>query len=67
MTAQGDAKISGGTQGLGLQEYRLPEGIRLVSEHERFVFDPRGLVGETGRILLVSTADESISAAVDVE
>jgi Tfp pilus assembly protein FimT len=67
MTAQGDAKISGGTQGLGLQEYRLPEGIRLVSDHERFVFDPRGLVGETGRILLVSTADESISAAVDVE
>jgi Tfp pilus assembly protein FimT len=60
-------KELGGTQGLGLQEYRLPEGIRLVSDHERFVFDPRGLVGEAGRILLVSAADESISSAVDVE
>jgi hypothetical protein len=45
----------------------LPEGIRLVSDHERFVFDPRGLVDESGRILLVSAADESISSAVDVE
>jgi Tfp pilus assembly protein FimT len=67
MTAPGGAKELGGTQGLGLQEYRLPEGIRLESDHERFVFDPRGLVGEAGRILLVSTADESISAAVDVK
>jgi Tfp pilus assembly protein FimT len=59
--AQGEA------QGLGLQEYRLPEGILLVSEHEQFVFDPRGLVGEAGRIMLVSAADESISATIDVE
>jgi Tfp pilus assembly protein FimT len=58
---------SKGSQEVGLQEYRLPEGIRLVSDHERFVFDPRGLVGEAGRILLVSAADESISSAVDVE
>jgi prepilin-type N-terminal cleavage/methylation domain-containing protein len=57
----------GGTQGLGLQEYRLPTGIRLVSDHERFVFDPRGLVGEAGRITLVSAADEAISSAIDVE
>jgi Tfp pilus assembly protein FimT len=57
----------GGAHGLGLQEYRLPEGILLVSEHEQFVFDPRGLVGEAGRIMLVSAADESISATIDVE
>jgi competence protein ComGC len=56
-----------GAPGVGLQEYRLPEGIRLVSDHERFVFDSRGLVGEAGRILLVSAADESISSAVDVD
>lgn len=62
--SQGDSM---GSQEVGLQEYRLPEGIRLVSDHERFVFDPRGLVGEAGRILLVSAADESISSAVDVE
>jgi len=57
----------GGTQGLDLQEYRLPEGVLLVSEHEQFVFDPRGLVGEAGRIMLVSAADESISATIEVE
>lgn len=57
----------GGKQELGLQEYRLPTGIRLESDHERFVFDPRGLVGEAGRIVLVSAADESISSAIDVE
>jgi competence protein ComGC len=56
-----------GALGVGLQEYRLPEGIRLVSDHERFVFDSRGLVGEAGRILLVSAEDESISSAVDVD
>lgn len=62
---QGGAQA--GTPELGLQEYRLPAGIRLVSDHERFVFDPRGLVGEAGRIMLVSAADESISSAIDVE
>jgi Tfp pilus assembly protein FimT len=62
---QGGAQ--GGVPELGLQEYRLPAGIRLVSDHERFVFDPRGLVDEAGRIMLVSAADESISSALDVE
>lgn len=57
----------GAAHGLGLQEYRLPEGILLVTEHQQFVFDPRGLVGEAGRIMLVSAADESISATIDVE
>ncbi len=57
----------GGAQGLGLQEYRLPAGIRLVSDHERFVFDPRGLVGEAGKIMLVATTDESIASAIDIE
>jgi competence protein ComGC len=57
----------GGVHGLGLQEYRLPEGILLVTEHQQFVFDRRGLVGEGGRIMLVSAADESISATIDVE
>lgn len=56
-----------GTHGLGLQEYRLPKGVLLVAEHQQFVFDPRGRVGEAGRIMLVSAADESISATIDVE
>lgn len=57
----------GGADGLGLQEYRLPKGVLLVAEHQQFVFDPRGRVGEAGRIMLVSAADESISATIDVE
>jgi Tfp pilus assembly protein FimT len=66
---QGGAQMGalGDARGLGLQEYRLPAGIRLVSDQERFVFDPRGLVGEAGRIMLVSAVDESIASAVDVE
>jgi prepilin-type N-terminal cleavage/methylation domain-containing protein len=67
MGPEGEGSSQVGTQGLGLQEYRLPAGIRLVSDHERFVFDPRGVVGEAGRIMLVSAADESISSAIDVE
>ena len=52
---------------LHLQEYSLPPGIRMVAERERFLFDERGLVVEPGRILLVSTADESISSAIEVQ
>jgi Tfp pilus assembly protein FimT len=60
-------RTRGDTNGLHLQEYRLPEGVRLESEIDQFVFDARGLVHEPGRILLVSVADESISSAIDIE
>ena len=52
---------------LHLQEYLLPNTIRMISERERFEFDARGLVLEPGRILLVSTADESITSAIEVQ
>jgi type II secretory pathway pseudopilin PulG len=53
--------------GPGLQEYRLPESIRLVADQDRFVFDRRGLVENPGRILLVARTDDSLTSALDVE
>lgn len=53
--------------GPDLQDYRLPEGIRLVADRDSYVFDERGLVSEPGRILLVSEADESPTSTVEIE
>lgn len=50
-----------------IQDYRFPESIKVVSDQERFVFDRRGLVEQPGRILLVSRADEEISATLDID
>lgn len=51
----------------GFQEYRLPESIRLVSDHASFTFDERGLVRNPGRMILVSQTDEAISSVLRVE
>lgn len=53
--------------GPAIQEYQLPEGIRLVSDRDRFVFDPRGLIEKPGSIQLVSLADESIFTTLQVD
>jgi len=53
--------------GPDLQDYRLPEGIRLVADRDSYIFDERGLVSEPGRILLVSAADESLTYTVEIE
>ena len=50
-----------------MQEYRLPETIQIVSDQERYVFDQRGLVEQPGRILLVSRADDQITATLDID
>ena len=50
-----------------IQEYRLPEGIRLPSDHDQYVFDSRGLVEKPGSIQLVSLADDSISTTLQVD
>jgi type II secretory pathway pseudopilin PulG len=55
-----------GKRGPDINPYRLPEGIELVSDLDRFVFDPRGMVEQPGRILLVSRADEEITSALDI-
>ena len=61
---------AGRTSGKGLPdipEYRLPESIRIVSDRERFVFDSRGMVERPGRILLVSRADDEITASLNID
>jgi Tfp pilus assembly protein FimT len=51
----------------GLQQYQLPEDIRLISQYEIYVFDDRGLVDTPGEMILVSRLDDSISSKVRVE
>ena len=55
-----------GKRGPDIPEYQLPEGVQLVSDQDRFVFGPRGLVERPGRILLVSREDEKITSALDI-
>lgn len=50
-----------------IQDYLLPAGIRLVADHDRYVFDARGLVLEPGRVMLLSVTDDSISSAIDIK
>ena len=50
-----------------IPEYVLPEGIRLISTQERFVFNTRGLVEQPGRILLVSRVDDTITSTVEID
>lgn len=55
-----------GKGGPGIPDYLLPEGIKLVSEQDKFVFDPRGLVDQPGRIVLVSLADDAVTTAIEI-
>jgi prepilin-type N-terminal cleavage/methylation domain-containing protein len=55
-----------GKRGPDIQSYSLPEGIELITDLERFVFDPRGMVEQPGRILLVSRVDEEVSSVLDI-
>jgi type II secretory pathway pseudopilin PulG len=55
-----------GKNGPGIPDYLLPEGIGLVAEQDRFVFDPRGLVDHPGRIVLVSLADDAVTTAIEI-
>jgi len=54
-------------RGPEIPEYLLPEGIKLVSTQDRFVFDARGLVQQPGRIVLVSRIDDSISSTIEID
>jgi prepilin-type N-terminal cleavage/methylation domain-containing protein len=50
-----------------LQTYHPPGGIRFIPDHDSFIFDKYGMVKNPGRILLVSTENESITATLRVE
>lgn len=49
-----------------VQDYRLPDDVRVVATTGSFVFDPRGLAEQPGQWILVSTADESITETVTI-
>jgi type II secretory pathway pseudopilin PulG len=51
----------------GLQEDRLPENIKLVSDYRSFEFDGRGIVQHPGVITLVSRTDDSLITSFKVE
>ena len=53
-------------RGADIPDYRLPDGIRLVSDRDRFVFDARGLVEHSGKIQLVSRADAEITSELEI-
>lgn len=61
-----DSGRSGAT-GPALQEYRLPEGIRLLADREQYVFDPYGLLSHPGRLMLVSTADDDVTSTIEID
>jgi len=52
---------------LHIQDFNLPTEILLMSDHESYVFNERGMVENPGRILLVSTVDESVTSTINVE
>ncbi len=58
---------TGAGNDLRLQEFKLPSEILLISDHESFLFDERGQVENPGRILLVSTLDESVTSTLGVK
>jgi len=50
-----------------IQDFLMPAEVVLVSDHNAFVFDERGLVENPGRISLVSTVDEDITETINVQ
>jgi hypothetical protein len=59
------AEDSDGTP--GMQDYLVPESIRLVSGQGGFEFNSRGLVENPGTIILVSKADDSVTSTIEVK
>lgn len=50
-----------------VQDYRLPEDVRIVAATNSFNFDSRGLVDNPGQLTLVSIVDDSITESVAIE
>ena len=51
----------------GLQEYRFPVDIELVSDYNSYEFDGRGFVLNPGVITLLSKTDESLITSFKIE
>jgi len=50
-----------------IQDFLMPAEVVLVSDHNAFVFDERGLVENPGSISLVSTVDEAVTSTINVK
>lgn len=59
-------RLDGGPDG-AVQDYHLPDAVRIASAPETFTFDRLGLAEQPGRLLLVSTIDDAITESVPVE
>jgi Tfp pilus assembly protein FimT len=57
----------GASNHLQIQDFTLPAEFALITDHDSFIFDQRGLVEEPGRILLVSKGDESVTSTIDID
>jgi type II secretory pathway pseudopilin PulG len=49
-----------------LQDYKLPGDIVMISDHDSFLFDQRGLVETSGQVLLVSRLDDAVKSTIDI-
>ena len=58
---------NGAGSDLRLQDFKLPPEVVLISDHDSFLFNERGQVENPGRILLVSTLDESVTSTLSVK
>lgn len=57
----------GSANNLQIQDFSIPDGIVLVSDHDSFVFDEKGVVQNPGNLLLVAKKDEAITKTIAVE
>jgi len=70
-SAQTIAFTSPGTNGNGsnlqIQDFSIPDNVVLVSDHDSFAFDERGLVKNPGQVKLISKVDENITSTIEVQ
>lgn len=50
-----------------VQDYRLPDEVRLITPQDSFTFDTRGLAEQPGQLVLVSTIDDAITETLAFE
>jgi Tfp pilus assembly protein FimT len=58
---------NGAASNLQIQDFPIPEDVVVISDHDSFVFDSRGLVENPGSVTLVSKVDEAVTTTIDVQ
>jgi Tfp pilus assembly protein FimT len=58
---------NGAKSGLQIQDFTIPADVVLVSDHDSFVFDNRGLVENPGSVMLVSKVDEAVTSTIEIQ